>query len=99
MAEAQSARHCRAAHVVGVTVNLDTRHFVDEKGNFRERRRSLCGQSLVDVVLVHPIADFARAGAYPGVQTSTPKNLSLGTIQYAISKVFTQIKPASAAAE
>ena len=70
MAKAQLARHCRAAHVVGVTVDLDTRHFVDEKGNFGERRSGLRGESLIDVVLVYPIANLAGSGAYPGVQTT-----------------------------
>src|SRR5262249_44276809 len=70
VAEAKFARHRGAPHIVGVTVDLNAGYPVDEEGDFRERRRDLRGETLIYVVLVYPIPDFACPGTRTRMQRS-----------------------------
>src|SRR4029453_13103168 len=72
---------------------------VDEKGDFGERRSDLCGDTLIDVVLVYPVPDFTCPGPHTGMQAGSPEPLGLRTIKHAIGEVLAQIKLASAAAQ
>ena len=80
-------------------MDLDASHPIDEKGNFRERRRDLGGETLIYVILVYPVPDFACPGTHTGMQASAPEHLGLGTIKYAIDEVLAEIKLATAAAQ
>src|SRR5262249_46371721 len=64
-----------------------------------ERCACLCGQPLVNVVLVNPVANFTRPYTHAGMQTSAPEYLGFLTIEDAISKILAQIKRTTALAE
>jgi hypothetical protein len=86
-----------AADIVGVAVNFDPQHIVDAKRNFGKRRCYFSRQSLINVLLVDPVTNFAYAFAKTRVQTTPPEYLRLITAKDAINKILAKIELATAA--
>ena len=65
----------RHSEVVGVTVDLDPRYVLKDKGHLGQRSGRLRGEPLVDMVLMNPRTDFTCSCTGAGMQTAAPKHL------------------------
>jgi hypothetical protein len=80
-------------------VDFDPIDVVDGKGHLRERSSGFGCQSLVEDVLVHPIAYFTSPCAYTSVEPTAPQHLAFLAIEQRIGEVLAQIKGAAILAE
>src|SRR4029450_10131045 len=99
MAEAKLVWSRLTPDILRATVDFNPCHLVNHKGHPGERRRGLGGQPLVDVVLVHPIANLTCLWAHTGMQPSAPEYLGFLPVEEAIGEVLIQVKCAAPLAQ
>jgi hypothetical protein len=80
-------------------MDLDAIDPVDLKGDLGQSSGHLGRQPLIDMILVNPVANLARALTDAGMESCAPQHLAFITAEDPIDEIAVQVELASRAAE